>query len=197
MDPQACNISGCTETPAFLLAHATRRRLLKQEAYCGKHIKDFLVNYYASQIVGKGLPRNWGDAVEFDFDLVLYDSSQNNKSMFCLREVGGRRLFVCEIGIFESWMLILELERFSTPRPLTYETMASIITTLGGRLDCVVIDKFIPAQRIFEAKLNISQMNNTKIVDVRPSDAVILGLVCEVPIFVSNIVLDTMPKMQR
>jgi bifunctional DNase/RNase len=67
--------------------------------------------------------------------------------------------------------------------------MASLITALGGRVEFVTIDKFIHAQRIYEAKLHITQMSAAVVADVRISDAVILALICDVPIFVAKDVL--------
>jgi bifunctional DNase/RNase len=67
--------------------------------------------------------------------------------------------------------------------------MATAIVSLGGRLQYVEIDKFFPAEKIYEAKLHIRQMNTQIIVDVRPSDALILAIICDVPIIVSEEVL--------
>ena len=56
----------------------------------------------------------------------------------------------------------------------------------------------LPSQKVaYEAKLHIQQMNATLTVDVRPSDAVVLAVVSEAPIIVSNNVLATLAGMQR
>jgi bifunctional DNase/RNase len=63
------------------------------------------------------------------------------------------------------------------------------MAALGGRLECVLVDRLLPAQRIYEAKLYIHHATGAVVVDVRISDAVILAVVSDVPIFVSDDVL--------
>ena len=94
------------------------------------------------------------------------------------------------IGPYDAAALWWQVESFTHARPLTHTAMASVITALGGRLISVVIDKFYPGKEIaYEAKLHIQQMNATLVVDVRTSDAMVLAVVCDVPIFVSKDVL--------
>ena len=51
------------------------------------------------------------------------------------------------------------------------------------------MDKLLPTERIYEAKLHIRQAGGVIVVDLRISDAVILAVICDAPIFVSNGVL--------
>jgi len=165
------------------------RHVRHQAIYCEEHAQVFLANYYAERLAGDGPPQRWENAVGFDIELLLVDERQERACQLSLREIGGERRFDCAIGIFEAAALQRELERMSTPRPLTHRAMASLVTALGGRLDRVLVDKFLTAERIYEAKLHIHQATCTVVVDVRVSDAVVLALICEVPISVSDQVL--------
>jgi bifunctional DNase/RNase len=60
----------------------------------------------------------------------------------------------------------------------------------------VVVDNYLAAQRIYEAKLHLQQTSGMKVVDVRISDAVILAVVCNVPIRVSEDVLAAVAQTQ-
>jgi len=50
----------------------------------------------------------------------------------------------------------------------------------------VLVDEFLPAQHVFHAKLRIATSRDVVAVDVRPSDAIIMAMICNVPIFVAN-----------
>ena len=76
--------------------------------------------------------------------------------------------------------------------------MASVITAMGGQLVRVVIDKYFPGQSTsYEAKLHIQHASGTVVVDVRPSDAVVLAVVTGAPIIVSNDVLRALAEAQQ
>ena len=93
-------------------------------------------------------------------------------------------------------MLQHALEGVTTSRPLTHRSMASLIEILDGRLEFVTVDRFVSAGGILEAKLHIDHSNSVRVMDVRISDAVILAVICEVPIFVTSDVLASLPEMQ-
>jgi uncharacterized protein len=191
MSTKRCIILGCKKEPVVHVHRAWNHRIGQETHVCADHIEGFLNSYYEMHIVGDGESRSCGEGVVFDIEMVLYDERPDKPCQFSLREVGGSRRLDCGIGIFEATSLQRELERFVTPRPLTHRAMASVITSLGGRLDCVVIDKFVSGKEAayFEAKLHIQQKDAVQIVDVRPSDAVVLAVICDVPIVVSNDVL--------
>lgn len=148
-----------------------------------------MTNYYAEPLAGEGPAAQWEGAVGFDIELLLLDERQERPCQFSLREVGGKRRLDCAIGICEAAALQRELERLATPRPLTHRAMVSLMAALGGCLERVVVDRLHPEQRIYEAKLHIRQATEAAVVDVRVSDAVILAVICEVPLFVSHEVL--------
>ncbi len=70
--------------------------------------------------------------------------------------------------------------------------MVSAIQALGGALQDVLIDKF--EQEIFHAKLHIDQRGQLISVDVRPTDAIALALMCDLPIEIAESVLNKIPK---
>jgi bifunctional DNase/RNase len=166
------------------------RHIVERSNYCAEHVQHFAASYYAASRVGTGPSRESDDGVIFDIEMLLYDDRTDKPCYLSLREAGGSRRLDCAIGFFEAAALWWQLEPFQHPRPLTHGAMGSIIDALGGSLEFVIIDKYFPSQAIsFEAKLYIRQMNVMRIVDVRLSDAVVLAVVCKVPIFVAHAVL--------
>ena len=189
MSSEICSSANCQQEVVIHANPVWKRRPVHQAMYCEEHARLFLSNYDVEKLAGEGPPVHWVHGVSFDIELLLIDERLDKPCQLFLREVGGHRRLDCGIGIFEASALLWELERRPAPRPLTHCAMASIITALGGRLERVVVDKFLPVKRIYEAKLNIYQAKEVLLVDVRISDGVILAVIGEVPIFVSDEVL--------
>ena len=189
MNSEACIVAGCEKEAVVSVHRAWNHRIGQEARVCADHIDGFLNRYYDMQIVGDGTPQTTGGAVVFDVEMVLYDERRDKPCQLSLREVGGTRRLDCRVGPFEAAAIQWELERLSTPRPLTDRAMVSVMAALGGRLEHVVVHGFLPEQHIYEAKLYIRQAKEAVVVDVRISDAVILAVICEVPILVSNEVL--------
>ncbi len=193
-----CASPGCVQRPAARVDRISHRCVTDRLLYCEEHAYSFMADYYAVKRIGDGTPVAYADGVVFDIELLLYDDRPNKSCQFCLREVGGGRRVDCGISAFDAAALWWQVETFTHPRPLTHTAMASVITAMGGRLVCVVIDKFFPGQKVaYEAKLRIQQMNATLAVDVRPSDAVVLAVVSDSPIIVSNDVLAALKESQQ
>jgi len=136
----------------------------------------------------------------FDVDFVFFDNVPDQYQYPCqlnLVEVGGTRQLGLGTGPYEGAALRLELQRYQSPRPRTHQAMAAAISALSGRLRHVMIDKFFPSQQTYEAKLHIDQGNANMVVDVRPSDAIILAVICDVPILVSKEVLATLAAERK
>jgi bifunctional DNase/RNase len=184
MASDKCSCPGCEKNVVVRSHPIWKRRLVHEAVYCEEHARAFLANYDAQKLAREGPPQRWGNAVGFEIELLVCDDRPDKPCQLFLREVGGIRRLDCAIGIFEAAALQRELERLSTPRPLTHRAMASVITALGGRLECVLVDKFLAAQRIYEAKLQIRYAAGAVVVDVRVSDAVVLAVICNVPVFV-------------
>ena len=198
MAGEVCSSLGCERNPLVRSYLASRRKVVAKAVYCEEHAEAFLANYNLRNPADVSPPLRWEDTVGFDVELVILHDRPGGLCWFSMRELGGSRRVDVQIGIFEAAALQRELERYPSPRPLTHSAMASTIKALGGRLERVVIDKFFPGQNVaYEAKLHVQQMGATVLVDVRPSDAVVLAVVCDVPIAVADGVLASLADMDR
>ena len=109
-----------------------------------------------------------------------------------LKEIGGDRSFPIVVGITEAFAIERRLKGVSVPRPQTHELMDTVLQTLGGTLEKIAIHEL--NQGTFYAMLCIRQGETELQVDARPSDAIALGVATDVPIMVSENVLEQVEK---
>jgi RNA polymerase sigma factor (sigma-70 family) len=98
----------------------------------------------------------------------------------------GERLPIW-IGPSEAIALALRVTGTPTPRPLTHETMASLLAAAGGWLTEIVITKV--EDGVFFADAVIEGAGGSTRVDLRPSDALNLALAAGSPIRASRAAL--------
>ena len=115
-------------------------------------------------------------------------SETNDQQIIYLREVDGDRTFPIMIGMFEATSIDRRVKGQSTPRPLTHDLLASAIELLGGELQDIYISEL--REHTYFAKLRIKHEGEIVEVDSRPSDAIAIAVTVDVPIFVSEDVLD-------
>ncbi|MAX23352.1 MAG: hypothetical protein CMJ19_02515 [Phycisphaeraceae bacterium] len=105
-----------------------------------------------------------------------------------LREVEGDRVFPIVIGPNEAMAIERRLMGKTPPRPQTHELLASVIEQLDARIQSILIRDL--QDHTFYASLILERDGKTIQVDSRPSDAIALGVAVEVPIYVSESVLE-------
>ena len=118
--------------------------------------------------------------------ILITDTSEGQ--IIVLREKEGSRSFPIVIGYFEAAAIDRHVKEIRTPRPLTHDLLHSVISSLGGTLERIVVNSL--ANETFYAQLIISRNGETLTVDSRPSDAVALAVLEGKPIFVDESVLD-------
>ena len=60
-----------------------------------------------------------------------------------LRDKEDRNFLPIWIGMFEAAAIAMELQNFKTPRPMTHDLISTIIESLGGKAQKVIITKII------------------------------------------------------
>lgn len=104
-----------------------------------------------------------------------------------LMECDGDRSFPIAIGLPEAFAIERRLRRVEIPRPQTHDLLASMIVILGGTLERIEIRSL--EQGTFFASLMIEKDGEMIEVDCRPSDAIAIGVMDRVPMFVHEDVL--------
>ena len=109
-----------------------------------------------------------------------------------LYEVDGSRLIPILIGIFEAATLDRSLKGVSLPRPLTHDAFAASIRLLGGEVQDVIIDRL--ENRVYYTSAAIRYQGGLLLLDLRPSDALVLALLFDCPVFIADRVLDQIDR---
>ena len=126
-------------------------------------------------------------AVQMELTRIII-SDTNEQQIIYLREVDGERTFPIVIGLFEATSIERRVKGHSTLRPLTHDLLASAIELLGGELQDIFINEL--REHTYYAKLRIKHEGEIVEVDARPSDAIAVAVTVDVPIFVSEDIID-------
>jgi RNA polymerase sigma factor (sigma-70 family) len=105
-----------------------------------------------------------------------------------LRETDGGRLLPIWMGAHEATAIAFATLGESTPRPMTYAFMRSLLDAGGVRVKEIRITSL--ADKVFFAAVHVQGANPEATVDARPSDAINIALETSAPIFVSSRLLD-------
>lgn len=106
-----------------------------------------------------------------------------NMPIVILKDTDDKRVLPIWIGLFEANAIALELEKITTPRPMTHDLMRDVITGLNAEVTKIVVNDL--KNNTFYAVIHLSLNGNHIVIDSRPSDAIALALRSEAPIYVS------------
>ncbi len=124
-----------------------------------------------------------------EMDLVTVGMApRGDGNVLVLREVDGERMLVLGIGFAEASSIAMAAEGVAPPRPMTHDLMLSLIGRLGGSLQRIMVHDM--RGETFIGQMEISTDSGVMEVDARPSDCIALAVREEVPIYVSDMVMD-------
>lgn len=104
-----------------------------------------------------------------------------------LEEIDGDRRLEIWIGEAEAVALAFALEGVPTPRPLTHQLTASLLSAAAVDVQAVTITKLVDVT--FHATITVARDDVTTDVDARPSDALNLASLAGAEIHVATVVL--------
>jgi bifunctional DNase/RNase len=105
-----------------------------------------------------------------------------------LNDLAGEVVLPIWVGLFEANAIALEIEKATTPRPMTHDLLRSVIDALNARVTRVVVGAL--REDTFHATIWMDQAGEVIALDARPSDAIALALRSDCPIFISQQVFD-------
>ena len=125
--------------------------------------------------------------IPVELSRIIISETQETQ-VIVLQEKGGSRVLPIWIGLFEAVAINRKIRGEASPRPMTHDLMAEMVGKMGGALERVTIDKFIPNAQggVFHAKLSVRQDGKLQEIDCRPSDAIALAVRLEAPLFVAE-----------
>ncbi len=110
-----------------------------------------------------------------------------NMPIVVLKDINGNAILPIWVGIYEANAIALEIEKVSTPRPMTHDLIKTLLLGLGTGIRKVVVSEL--KDDTFYAVIWLDKDGDLISVDSRPSDALALALRLDCPIYVEEAVL--------
>jgi bifunctional DNase/RNase len=105
-----------------------------------------------------------------------------------LNDLAGEVVLPIWVGLYEANAIALEIEKATTPRPMTHDLMSNLVRGLNARVSRVVVGSL--REDTFHATVWMDQGGEVVALDARPSDAIALALRSDCPIFISRQVFE-------
>jgi bifunctional DNase/RNase len=118
----------------------------------------------------------------------------NNTPIVILKDANSDTVLPIWVGVFEASAIQMEIEKVSTPRPMTHDLIKNVLSGLDAHVHKVVVTEL--KDDTFYAVIWMERDGRIISVDSRPSDALALALRVDCPIYVDEEVLKTSKKAQ-
>ncbi|HEX4650600.1 MAG TPA: bifunctional nuclease family protein [Granulicella sp.] len=110
-----------------------------------------------------------------------------NMPIVVLKDLRSDMVLPIWVGIFEANAIALELDKTTTPRPMTHDLLRNVTRGLNAVVKKVVVSEL--KDDTFYAVIWMEQAGEAVTLDARPSDAIALALRWDCPIYVHRDVL--------
>lgn len=110
-----------------------------------------------------------------------------NTPIVVLKDIEGESVLPIWVGVYEANAIALEIEKVTTPRPMTHDLLKNVLTGFGATVNKVVVSEL--KDDTFYAVIWAERDGQVISIDSRPSDALALALRVDCPIFVDDEVL--------
>ena len=110
-----------------------------------------------------------------------------NMPIVILKDVGSDTVLPIWVGVYEANAIALEIEKVTTPRPMTHDLIKNVLVGLESQVHKVVVTEL--REDTFYAVIWVEREGHVISIDSRPSDALALALRVDCPIFVEDEVL--------
>lgn len=124
-------------------------------------------------------------------ELVIYGVSFDmvgKQPIVLLKTVEGNRFLPIWIGHAEASAILMKLQGTESPRPMTHDLMAQLITDLHAEVARITVTEM--RDNTFHAMIRLSTPADDVEVDCRPSDAIAVAVRTGAPIYVADDVLE-------
>ena len=110
-----------------------------------------------------------------------------NMPIVILKDLGSDTVLPIWVGVYEANAIALEIEKVTTPRPMTHDLIKNVLTGLEANVQKIVVNE-LRDDTLF-AIIWVEKGGELISIDSRPSDALALALRVDCPIFVEEQVL--------
>jgi hypothetical protein len=113
-----------------------------------------------------------------------------NMPIVVLKDVGSDTVLPIWVGVYEANAIALEIEKVTTPRPMTHDLIKNILIGFDAHVHKIVVNEL--RDDTFFAVIWMEERDGKVIsIDSRPSDALAVALRLDCPIYVDEEVLKT------
>ena len=125
--------------------------------------------------------------IEMTIDSIRV-SIMNYQRVIILKEKNAERLLPIWIGPGEASAIAMHMADMEFSRPLTHDLLCSVLSSLGGALQRVIITKV--QKSTYYAELIVQRNGDLISVDARPSDSIAVALRVDARIFADDDLLE-------
>jgi bifunctional DNase/RNase len=118
----------------------------------------------------------------------LIINEKTDEQVIFLHEAEGTREFPIVIGLFEAYAIDRIVKERPCERPLTHDLLVGVVEHLDAKVVRAVIDDL--RDDTYYAKVVLKRAKEEIAVDSRPSDAIIVALKADAPIYVAEKVMN-------
>ncbi len=117
-----------------------------------------------------------------------------NMPIIILKDSSGAKALPIWVGYFEANAIALEIEKITTPRPMTHDLIRNLIQTMKAEVNHILVNEL--KDNTFYAVISLVCGGNTLMIDSRPSDAIALALRTKSPIYVEENVIEAAKNLE-
>ncbi len=110
-----------------------------------------------------------------------------NAPLVILRDLEEKTVLPIRIGKFEASAISMKLEQVKIDRPLTHDLIHAFMESVDTKVTKVVVNAL--KENTYYAEISVERGDRRLVIDARPSDAIVLALKAEAPIYVAEEVL--------
>src|SRR5436853_6849574 len=107
-----------------------------------------------------------------------------NMPIVVLKDVGGEAVLPIWVGVYEANAIALEIEKVTTPRPMTHDLIKNLLIGLDTHIHKIVVNEL--REETYFAVIWMERDGKVIRIDSRPSDALALALRLDCPIYVDE-----------
>jgi bifunctional DNase/RNase len=152
-----------------------------------------LFNFFFARLqltVNLGFAAGNGGVMEIEMRIRgLMMDPVTNVPIVILKGLDGSTLLPIWVGVYEANAIALEIEKITTPRPMTHDLIKNVLKGLNCTVNKVVVNQL--KDDTFYAIIWLEKEGRLISVDSRPSDALALALRTDSPIFVEEDVINS------
>jgi len=117
-----------------------------------------------------------------------------NMPIIILKDSSGAKALPIWVGYFEANAIALEIEKITTPRPMTHDLIRNLIQTMKAEVNHILVNEL--KDNTFYAVISLVCGGDTLMIDSRPSDAIALALRTKSPIYVEENVIEAAKNLE-